>query len=199
MLTTPPFKRAFGLLLRKPSVLATVIGVSAILGVVGAMTPLFVSSSSSAALRRELEGRCPASIAGSTTLFGTLPGREPHSMSDLIEENREILTGHIPTHPALGEAEVILRGTVVNVSTGNGGTPLTGRFVARDDFREHIELVAGGHGPGVYVDDVLAADLELGPGDRFIFNAGSSSSEVTVQAVYAGLYDDLDDPYWCSI
>ncbi|MDP9145766.1 MAG: hypothetical protein M3N43_13940, partial [Actinomycetota bacterium] len=119
-------------------------------------------------------------------------------MTDLIEENREILTRHVPTHPSLGEAEVILRGTVVNVSTGNG-PPLTGRFLARDDFREHIDLVEGEHGPGVYVDDVLAENLGVGPGDSFAFTAGSSSSEVTVQAVYVGLYDRVGDPYWCSL
>ncbi len=198
MLTTPPFRRAARLLFRRPAVLFSVVGAATILSIVAAMTPLFISSSASAALQRELEGRCPASIAGTTTLFGTLPGRQPESMTDLIEENREILTGHVPTHPSLGEAEVILRGTVVNVSTGNG-VPLTGRFLARDDFREHIDLVAGEHGPGAYVDDVLAADLGVGPGDSFAFTAGSSSSEVTVQAVYVGLYDKVGDPYWCSV
>jgi putative ABC transport system permease protein len=174
------------------------MGAATILSIVAAMTPLFISSSASAALQRELEGRCPASVAGTTTLFGTLPGRQPESMTDLIDENREILTGHVPTHPSLGEAEAILRGTVVNVSSGNG-VPLTGRFLARDDFREHIELVEGEHGPGVYVDDVLAENLGVGPGDTFTFTAGSSSSEVTVQAVYVGLYDKSGDPYWCSL
>lgn len=203
MLTTPPFRRAPRLLFRRPAVLFSVIGAATILSIVAALTPLFLSSSSSAALLRELEGRCPASIAGTTTLFGWFPettqdGRAPESMGDLVDENRKILRNHIPTHPSIGEAEAILRGTVVNVSS-DGGTPLTGRFLARDNFRDHIELVEGEHGPGVYVDDVLAGDLGVGPGDTMTFTAGSSSGEVQVQAVYTGLYDRLDDPYWCSV
>ncbi|MGH8915928.1 MAG: FtsX-like permease family protein [Acidimicrobiia bacterium] len=198
MLTTPPFRKAPRLLFKRRAVLFSVIGTSTILSIVAALTPLFVSSSASAALERDLEGRCPASFAGITTLFGTLPGREPQTMTDLIEENREIFREHVPTHPSLGEAEVILRGTVVNLSTGDG-VPLTGRFVARDRFREHIELVEGEHGPGVYVDDVLAENLGVGPGETFTFTAGSRSSEATVQAVYAGLYDKVADDYWCSV
>ena len=200
MLTTPPFSRAPALLVRRPAVLFSVIGAATILSIVASMTPLFLSSASSAALLRELEGRCPASFAGTTTLFGTLPGRQPESMTDLVEENREILRDHVPTHPLLGEAQVILRGTVVNLRTRDGGgAPLTGRFLARDNFRDHIELVDGEHGPGAYVDDVLARQLGVGPGDTFLFTAGSSSSQVEVQAIYAALYDDIGSPYWCSV
>ena len=199
MLTTPPFRRAPGLLIRRPAVLFSVIGTATILSLVAAMTPLFLSSASSAALLRELEGRCPASFAGTTTLFGTLEGRHPESMTELVEENREILRDHVPTHAVLGEAEVILRGTVVNLTTGGGGPPLTGRFLARDNFRDHIVLVEGTHGPGAYVDDVLAEQLGVAPGDTFSFTAGSGTSQVEVQAVYAGLYAEAGGPYWCSV
>jgi putative ABC transport system permease protein len=180
-------------------VLFSVIGAATILSIVAALTPLFLSSSSSAALQRELEGRCPASIAGSTTLFGSDPLNPPESMGDLIEQNRNVLRERTPAHAALAEPEVILRGTVVNVTPGDGGTPLTGRFLARDNFRDHIELVRGEHGPGVYVDDVLAEHLGVAPGDSFAFTAGSTTGQVEIQAVYAGLYDRLDDPYWCSV
>src|SRR3970040_619155 len=164
MLRTPPFSRALGLLIRRPAVLFSVIGTATILSLVAAMTPLFISSASSAALLRELEGRCPASFAGTTTLFGTLEGRHPESMTELVEENREILRDHVPTHAVLGEAEVILRGTVVNLTTGDGGPPLTGRFLARDNFRDHIVLVEGVHGPGAYVEHGLAETLGVAPG-----------------------------------
>lgn len=179
--------------------LFSVIGTALILSVVAALTPLFLSSSSSAALFRELDGRCPASIAGTTTLFGSDPLSPPESMGDLIEQNRQVLRRHSTGHPALGEPEVILRGTVVSVATGDQTPPLTGRFLARDFFRDHIELIAGEHGPGVYVDDVLAGHMGVAPGDVFTFTAGSTTSQVEIQAVYAGLYDRLDDPYWCSV
>ncbi len=197
MLTTPPFTRAPLLLLRRPVVLYSVIGATAVLAVVSALTPLFVSSAASAALQRELEGRCPASFAGSTTLFGTDSEEPPASMIDLIERNRVFLGQSAPSHPSLGPAEVTLTGTVVNIPRSDAA-PITARFLARDQFRDHIDLIEGEHGPGAYIDEVLAADLGVGPGDTISFGAGSSSSQVTVQAVYRGLYDQTGDDYWCS-
>ncbi len=198
MLTTPPFRRAPALLFRRPAVLLSVIGTTAILAVVAALTPLFISSAASAALRRELDGRCPVSFAGTTTLFGT-NDTEPSSMIDLMEGNRVFLRDRVPTHPSLGPAELTLRGTVISIPR-QGATPLTGRFLARDNFRDHIELVDGDHGPGAYIDEVLADDLGVGPGNTLQFTAGTSSTqEVTVQAVYSGLYDRTGDDYWCAV
>ncbi len=200
MLTTPPFTRAPALLARRPAVLFAVIGTATILSIVAALTPLFISSSAGAALRRELEGRCPSSFAGTTTLFGVSTEPEQQTpMTGLLSANRAFLQRQVDGHPTLGDPAVILRGTVVNLLPEDGGTPLTGRFLARDDFRDHITLVGGEHGPGVYVDNVLAEDLGVGPGDTFTFTAGSSSSRVTVQAVYSGLYDQIGDSYWCSV
>jgi putative ABC transport system permease protein len=176
----------------------SVIATASILAVVAALTPLFVSSAASAALQRELDGRCPASFAGTTTMFGSDLSHETSSMVDLMAANRVFLRDVAPTHANLAPAELTLRGTVVNIPRTDG-TPLTGRFLAKDNFRDHITLVAGEHGPGVYIDDVLAADLGVGPGETFAFTAGSSSGEVVVQAVYSGIYDQAGDPYWCAV
>ena len=72
MLRTSPFRRAPSLLFKRKTVLFAVIGASAILAMVAALTPLFLSSASSEALQRELEGRCPASFGGQTINFASL-------------------------------------------------------------------------------------------------------------------------------
>ncbi|MFZ0626466.1 MAG: hypothetical protein WAN34_08220 [Acidimicrobiia bacterium] len=200
MLRTPPVTRAPILLLRRPAVLFAVIGTAAILATVAALTPLFLSSAASAALQRELEGRCPSSFAGTTDLFGVSgddPFGPPPSMATSIEDNRKVLSAAAAQHPSLLDPEVTIRGTVVSIE--HPGSPLTGRFLARDDFRNHIELLEGADGPGAYIDDVLAEHLDLGPGDVLTFAAGGIAGEVEIQAVYKGVYDQLSDPYWCSV
>jgi FtsX-like permease family len=187
------------LLFKRPSVFLSVLGTAAILSVVAALTPLFLSSASSAALQRELEGRCPASFAGTTTMFGatspTAPAQQP-SLAHLLNGNRATLAAEAATNPSLLAPVITIKGTVVNVE--RNGPPLTGRFLARDDFRDHIELIEGEDGPGAYIDDVMARDLELGPGDEMVFSAGGKPGVVPIQAIYKGVYDQLADPYWCS-
>lgn len=188
MLKTPPFRRALGLLFSRPAVLIAVVGATAILGMVAALTPLFLSSSSSAALQRELEGRCPASFGGQVDNFDTIPG----SRTQLVE-----VTG---ADPAFLPPRLYLEGALVVASNSDGGgldIPL--RFTGRDEFRDHIELIEGEHGPNPYIDDVIARDLDAHPGDTILFFVQGDTYQFEVQAVYQGLYDRVADPYWCFL
>jgi hypothetical protein len=89
VLTTPPFRRAPWLLLKRRAALFAVIGAAIILGTVAALTPLFLSSASSAALQRELVGRCPASFGGQTINFAP------------VDVAREALTEAVADDPPL--------------------------------------------------------------------------------------------------
>lgn len=175
------------------------MGTAAILATVAALTPLFLSSSASAALQRELEGRCPTSFAGTTTLWLSedVFAGDVVSMADQIEANRLTL-GQGPQHPSLTSPRMTLRGTVVSIPR-DFGPPATARFLGRDGFRDHIELVEGEHGSGVYLDERLATYLEVHPGDQVTFMAGDHSSDFRVQAIYRDIYDQLADPYWCGV
>ncbi len=188
MLRTPPFRKAPRLLFSRPAVLIAVIGATAILGMVAALTPLFLSSASSAALQRELEGRCPASFAGHTANFAPIP------------EARETLTDLTSGDPSFSAPRIYLEGGLVTASnTDGGGLSIPIRFTGRDEFREHIELIEGEHGENPYIDDVTARDLDAHPGDTVQFFAQGDTYEFEVQAVYRGLYDRLADPYWCLL
>ncbi|MEX1038152.1 MAG: hypothetical protein WDZ96_04765 [Acidimicrobiia bacterium] len=188
MLRTPPFLRAPILLFSRPAVLITVVGATAILGMVAALTPLFLSSASSAALQQELEGRCSASFGGQVGNY------------DSPEVVREDLTEATAGDPAFLPPRLYLEGGLVRGSNASGeGLTIPFRFAARDEFRDHIELLEGEHGPGAYIDDVAARDLVAGPGDTIIYNLQGDRYEFTVQAVYRGLYDRTSDRYWCFL
>jgi putative ABC transport system permease protein len=172
----------------QPAVLIAVVGATAVLGMVAALTPLFLSSASSAALQRELGGRCPASFGGETVNFDSIP----RAREQLIE-----LTS---IDPSFLPPRLYLEGGLVTASNANGmGLNIPIRFTGRDEFRDHIELVEGDHGDGVYIDDVASRDLEAHPGDTIQFSIQGDSYEFVVQAVYRGIYDRIADPYWCFL
>ena len=188
MLRTPPFLRAPILLFSRPAVLITVIGATAMLGTVAALTPLFLSSASSAALQQELEGRCPSSFGGQALNYAP-PGVARAALVDATEDD-----------PAFLPPRLYLEGSLVTASNSSGeGLLIPIRFAGRDEFRDNIELLEGEHGPGAYIDDVAARDLAAGPGDTIVYNIQGDRYEFTVQAVYRGLYDQIADPYWCFL
>ncbi|MDJ0925261.1 MAG: hypothetical protein QNJ77_11925 [Acidimicrobiia bacterium] len=189
MLRTPPFVRAITLLFRRPAGLLAILGVATILATVAALTPLFLSSASSEALQRELQGRCPASFGGSTVNFAPL---------DIA---RESLTTAVAGSEVLGDPQLILEGTLASASNADGtGARPTVRFVGRDGFREHIDLLEGEHGEGAYIDEYAAEFMQLGPGDTLQFAVGGQEPrQIGVAAVYRNIYDSQQHDYWCSV
>lgn len=189
MWRTPPFRKAPGALFRRPAILASIIGTATILVTVSSLTPLFMSSASSAALQRELAGRCSASFGGQTINFAPIPLA------------REALSDAVSQDPVLGTPRLYLEGTLVDGENANGrGTRTPVRFVARDGFREQIELTAGAHGSGAYIDEYAADFLEMGPGDSLQFTPlGGEPRTIEVTAIYENLYNSQRHPYWCSL
>lgn len=188
MFRTPPIRRAPRLLFKRPTVLITVIGATAILGMVAALTPLFLSSASSAALQQELVGRCAASFGGQTNNFAD------------NDSSRQVLSEITADDPAFLPPRLYLEGALVNAANSSGeGLTIPIRFTGRDEFRDHIELIEGTHGPGAYINDVAARDLDAGPGDTIQYFIQGDVYEFEVQAVYKSVTDQITDPYWCFL
>ncbi len=156
---------------------------------VAALTPLFLSSASSAALQQELEGRCQASFGGQT---------QGHFTDNAAE--RETLTEITASDPSFQPPRLYLEGALVTGANANGeGLTIPIRFTGRDEFRDHIELVAGEHGPGAYINDVIARDMAAAPGDTIQYFIQGDTYEFEVQAVYKNLTNQISDRYWCLL
>ncbi len=206
MLTTPPFRRAPWLLFRRPILLVAVAGTSLILGMVASLTPLFGSSASSAALQRQLEGRCQSSFAAT---MPTVASFGPGMASDLAE-NREVLRSATAGDPVFEDPILLLRGIEVAMTgpAADGETAET-KLIGMEGFREHLDLVDGAHGDGAYIDERTASTLDVGAGDEvqitvevFDFETHESGDLVVplqVTAVYRDLYGEYFDPYWCVL
>ena len=200
MWRTPPFARAPLLLLRHRLVLVAILGAAAILGVVVALTPQFLSSAASSAYERELEGRCDASYNGRI---------DPHfgSFLPVNDENRSALSEAAATHPNLGDPIATVIGPSLNASTPSG-SDFTLVPIHRTGFRDRIDVLEGGGPGGVWIDEYAASTYDIALGDEIEFTAtlfthpdGEEQIEgsLTVTAITLDKVDLRATDYWCGL
>jgi putative ABC transport system permease protein len=206
MLTTPPFRRAPWLLFRRPVLMVAISGTAVILGMVASLTPLFGSSAASEALQRQLEGRCRSSFAAKMPATPAIFGGA--NLSQGLEGNREVLRSATEAEPVFEAPNLILLGGTADLTVARGdGSSAEVRIFGLEGFRDHVELVAGAHGDGAYIDRRTSEWIGAGPGDEVlmsaqVFDIGGHSEmwtiPLSVAAVYEDVYHDYLDPYWCT-
>ena len=141
-------------MLRHPGVLATVAGACAVLAAALAAVPLFLSSVGSEAVAVQAGERCPRDT-GATLRFGATsravesPSRDPFA----------------PLSDDLGPTSqwVALDSTLAG-GEPDGDTPVV--VVARNGALDHVEVVDGSRGPGLWIPDRAARITGLDVGDQ---------------------------------
>ncbi len=203
MLRTPPFKRALFLSFRHPAVMVALVVAGTLLGVVTALTPQFVSASTSEALERELLGRCPTSYAGSLSPIAPL-GSESRSFS-VTAANFATLRAAVSDHPHIGEPIATIEAQTVQVRPSGESFTIPLVLLHRTGFQDHVDLVAGGDSPGVWIDEFTADELGVWVGDEipyelFAFEGelGHFEGGLPVAAIVGDLIDRHTDDFWCG-
>ncbi len=181
VLTTKPFTRAPLLLLRRPAVFSAIAGAAAVLSLVAASTPLYLSSAGTSALARELDGRCPASYDLDVSPF--LPP----------DDERALLQRSLA--PRMLDPVLVLEGSLGQARFGDRSHPL--KLMYRTDFAEDLIVVDRVDGAGLWMGERLAADLGASPGDPITINNGPVTAEIPLVAVVTDLYDRRAEPAWC--
>ena len=180
---------AFLRLFRFPGVVAAVFGAATILGVVTAAGAPFVSSTASATLQRTIEAdaafRLPTlTVAADSSISG-----------DLIDYRTGLLERELG--PVLGAPIVTARGDAVTVSSDGNEQPV--RIVTRTGALEHVERIEGADGEGVWLADVTATELGVGPGDVVHVDGVAGSTDVVVAGVYRDLMTSPRTPFWAPL
>ena len=85
--------------------------------------------------------------------------------------------------------------------TGPGGEiadsgPLSGVLFSGTDVLNHVDIVAGTDGPGVWLPDYVADPLDAGPGDQIELHLDDATVSVSVDGVYRALYAQPSTGYW---
>jgi putative ABC transport system permease protein len=167
MLRTPPFLKAPLLLFRHRVVFGAVLGAAVILGLVVALTPQYLSSASSAALERELGGRCDTSING---FLGLAPGADPLSGGGrrlgVNEGMRERLSRDVADQDHVDEPRATVIGHPVQaVVRAQSDTQFPLVLLHRDGYQDRLEVLDQTQDEGVWVDEFVAEQYGLEIGD----------------------------------
>jgi putative ABC transport system permease protein len=199
----PVWRKAPGSLIRHPSLFAA-LALGAFLVVVSATAyPLFLSASGGALVRSAIDDPTVTRYgAGITYTVTNVPfaKESPDGHGLLIDRRLQLFDDLMRGAPALGPVAEEAMGYEVAV-TGPGDRvpssgPLNGVLFSGTGALDHVQIVAGTDGPGVWLPDYVAEPLGAGPGDQVELRSGTAVVPVTVDGVYRALYAQPSTGYW---
>jgi putative ABC transport system permease protein len=188
-------------------VLAAVGGASAVLAASVAGVPLFLSSAGSESVAVQAAERCPRDTGVSYPAGFAVAGASP----DAIEAQGDGMVppqlarlgpGDTPADPfeplgeELGPSVLWLVRRDAGLRFADGSSEMTVAVLARDGALDHVEVLDGSPGPGLWLSDRAQHVTQLAPGDLAYF------SETHTGVPVAGIYRDEavlpPDDYWCA-
>lgn len=189
VVTSPPWRRAPLLVGRSPALAVGVAVAAFVLGLAGLSRPLFSASAGRASLQQDLEEGCRFEVGLRVERAGV--EGDPDDATPALDE---------AVAPIAGVGPVVVTSLGGNAAlAGPDGATETVQLVRRDGFADHVDVVAGGDGPGAWVTDTVAEPLGLAPGDEVeVALVGHTPVTVPVAAVYRDLRDGRSS-FWCSL
>jgi putative ABC transport system permease protein len=190
----PLWRKAPGRLLHHPVSFAA-LAMGALLVVISAAAyPFFVSASQSELLAAGLHAptvtRYEAGLTYSSTairLHEAGPGGGP-----LWRERGAAFARATSASPTLDPAVTEMLGATVDVTLPGGVVPgsgaVAGQLFAGDGAVDHLRILAGKDGDGVWLPDIVADPAGVGPGDTVELRLNEETVPVTVDGVYRSLY-----------
>jgi putative ABC transport system permease protein len=218
VLRMAPWWRGPVLLLRRAGVVLALVAAAAVATLPAAAAAPFLSSARSAALHHQIAASCPTSSGASvySQLYfapqdGGGNGTDAAATYAAQQRDSPALTGQLP---GLG-APVTLLNTLARGSDKPGGALTYQLQLAyRTGFAEHLKVLAGPTGTGLWISDIYANYAHLHVGDRVSLRAdtpphqpGATAATQTaaptitfpVAAVYQDLRSAPDQPWWCGL
>lgn len=196
----PLWAKAPFVLFRFPGLLVALVVGAQLLSLAAAASPLFLAATSSGQVKSEIGlgvvtryGAGIAYVTRDQPLDLRVPG-----IGDVRSRQEEEFTERVSQSQNLDAPIRSIVGSIVTltpVEERPRGGPRSGRIFAREGAVDHIEIVSGEEGPGVWLPNNVAA-MGVGPGDRVIMESGGRTAEVTVDGVYRALFAQPRRGYW---
>ena len=199
----PVWTRAPFVLLRYPGLLAALGAGVLLLSLTVAAFPMFLSASAARLLQAEigapLVGRYGAGITYENgTLFLDQPS--PGDDRPLLQARTETFAEIAGDSPFLAPAETSLLGPSVSLNDPQHPRRIrAARLFAGAEALQHMEIVEGEEGTGVWIPDLVARGLRLGAGDRIRLSSGDHEPVILpVDGVYGTLASTPPGGYWLA-
>ncbi len=191
-------------LVRYPGLFAAVAFGCLLLVVAAAAYPLFISATASDLVNSEIDRPTVSRFsAGITYEREDLPFRKlaPQDDDGPLHERLDSIFSERAARSGLLDATLAnIVGGTVSVSPLGRPAQRTGRLFAGEQALQHVRILEGNEGDGVWLPDLIAGALHLGAGDRVRFTGqGGDFAELSVDGVYRALYTAEPLPgYWLS-
>ncbi|MFD4252324.1 ABC transporter permease [Amycolatopsis thermoflava] len=184
-----PWSRAPWMLLRRPAVAVAVAAAAFLVALPAAAAALFLSAAGNAALQSQVADACPAYTGAYVSSALRLDNPAGATLLDARERALTTEGGRVPRLSA--PVTTLFQQGELGRNKVN--------LVARTGFADHVRILDGGRGPGVWLPDGFAAEKGIRAGDRVPVTTAGRTVTMPVAAVYRDLRSDPDQPYWCSL
>ncbi|HKD97121.1 MAG TPA: hypothetical protein VKB69_05890, partial [Micromonosporaceae bacterium] len=208
-----PWRRGPALLLRRPGVLTALVAASFVAALPAAAAAPFVSSARNATLAHRIADSCSYLVGPTVTRGVAVPSASaisnnffpefgPKQIDRFVSDNESALG----TQPGFQAPDLTLVSSsmLTDIADPTPATPAKVRLLARDGFEQHVTLVDGPSGEGVWVPDDWAEDTHVKVGSTFNilykdqFSGTTGTVGLRVSAVYHDLRSSPDQPWWCG-
>ncbi|MEO8477754.1 MAG: FtsX-like permease family protein [Actinomycetota bacterium] len=190
----PLWRKAPGRLFHHP-VSFTALAIGALLVVISAAAyPFFVSASQSELLTSGIHAPTVSRYAAGLTYRSTLIPLDEKGPDGgpLYQERGTAFADAAAASPQLDPVVAGIFGASVEVTLPGGVVPasgeVSGRLFAGDGALDHLRVISGAEGDGVWLPDIIAEPAGVGPGDTVELRLHGVAVPVTVDGVYRGLY-----------
>ena len=197
----PAWRAAPTVLLRFRSLFTAFVVGSFLVSVVASAYPMFLSASQNDLLADTIDN-------GTVTRYGMglayrstdVPIDADGGRVPLWRRRGEAFASEAARSSSLDAVEGHIFGGVVTVTGLDGSPPPTGvvdgRLFAGTGAIEHAEVRSGVEGDGLWLPDIVAEPLSVGPGDEVLLHSPAGEARVAVDGVYEGLYSQPRRGYW---
>ncbi len=198
----PAWRSAPTRLLHRPALFVALALGGILVTVTVAAAPLFVAASESqllnAAIANPTFTRYRVGITYDAANVG-FEARAPDGGS-LTQERGAAFAAEAAKEPVLGPTLASIAAPPVRVTDDTGKDPSTGpisgRLYAGDRALEHVQILAGPNGNGIWLPDLIAKATGVRPGDAVLLHAGRRVARARVAGILRAVYAAPPDGYW---
>ncbi len=196
----PLWAKAPAVLLRYPGLFASLAAGALLLALVASSYPMFISAASSVAVGKQID-RTTRFGAG-LSLGRTFPigGADVKAEQAIFGERTELFRRRVARQPHLAEPVVTVMAQIPYEvrSVEDPSLDSDNLLVARSGAVQHVEVLEGREGDGMWISHFTADNLNLEPGDEMIIAPpfGGNHVKVRIDGIYRALSTEPRTPYW---
>ncbi len=198
----PAWRSAPTRLLHRPALFVALALGGILVTVTAAAAPLFVAASESqlldAAIANPSFTRYGVGITYKATNVG-FGARAPDGGS-LTQERAAAFAAEAAKDPVLGPTLASMAAPPVRVTDDTGQDPslgpVSGRLYAGDRALDHVRILAGPAGDGIWLPYVIAHTIGVKPGDTVILHVGRRAARARVAGIFQTIWGAAPDGYW---